>query len=88
VAKKKSSHFDAAGWTFWIIVFGVLLGPAIWGMWIVKTEEATWLFPLGKGTVLSAIAAGVVTWAVNAVLQYRGKKQRLAERKSKKAKKR
>ncbi len=82
--KKKNTRLDAAGWTFWLIAFGVLLGPAVWALWVVKTEEAAWFFPLAMGTVLAALGAGVVTWAVNTVIQGRLKKQRLIERKKKK----
>jgi hypothetical protein len=44
------------------------------------------LVPVAMGAVTAAIGAGLLSWAVNAVLQRRAKKRQLAARK--KAKKR
>jgi len=81
VAKKKESRFDAAGWLFWFITFGVLLIPSIWLLWNRRPEDSSWLYPLGMGTVIAAIGAGFVTWIINAVMQWRLKKKHIEERK-------
>lgn len=84
--KKRSFEFDAAGWGFWVIVFFVLVGPAIYGSWHVVTERASRGIPVGMGLVGAALGAGLVSWAVNAVLQFKRKKEKLAERRKSKKK--
>jgi hypothetical protein len=81
LAKKGSFEFDAAGWLFWIIVFAILVGPAIYGSFKIVYDRTSRLIPFAMGVVGAAIGAGVVSWAVNAVVQRRRKKKRLAERK-------
>ena len=74
-------NLDAAGWLFWVITFLVVLAPCIWGAWqIPYTTKSPWI-PIVFGAVGAAVAAGLVSWAVNAVLQWRRKRQRIAERK-------
>lgn len=87
MAKKRWLRFDAAGWFFWGVVFLVVLGPCLYGAWHLVYAEASPLAPLALGFVLAAVAAGLVSWGVNAVLQRRVKKQRQAKRKEAKKRK-
>jgi hypothetical protein len=75
------SRLDAAGWLFWIVVFLILIGPCIYGAWQIIDPDKNRLYPIGTGVVLAAIASGFVSWAVNAVLLRREKKQRIERRK-------
>ena len=77
----KASSIEAVGWIFWAVTFVVLLGPAVYGLWLIKYKTTPWLVPFGGGVVLSALAAAVVSWAVNSVLQHRYKRQRIVGRK-------
>lgn len=87
MAKQKSSfEFDAAGWLFWTFLFLVLVGPCLWLAWRITYDTANVLVRIGMGVVSAAVGSGVLSSAVNWVLQRRRKKQRLVERK--KAKKR
>ena len=87
MAKKDSFEFDAAGWLFWLIVFVALIGPAIYGCSKIVYARTSAVVPIGMGVVGAAVGAGVVSWAVNAVVQRRRKKKRLAERKKSKKRK-
>jgi len=87
LAKKGSFEFDAAGWLFWIIVFAAFIGPAIYGCSKIVYSRTSVVVPIGMGVVGAAVGAGVVSWAVNAVIQRRRKKKRLAERKKGKKRK-
>lgn len=87
MAKKGSFEFDAAGWLFWIIVFAAFIGPAIYGCSKIVYSRTSVVVPIGMGVVGAAVGAGVVSWAVNAVIQRRRKKKRLAERKKGKKRK-
>jgi hypothetical protein len=78
---------DTAGWLFWIIVLVILAGPCIWAARLFIYETSSILYRIGAGLVLAAVGAGVVSWAVNAVLQWRQKKQRIARRKKAKKQK-
>jgi hypothetical protein len=75
------SRLDAVGWLFWIAVFLVLIGPCIYGSWQITYPDKSRLYPIGTGAGLAAIASGFVSWAINAVLQRREKKQRIERRK-------
>ena len=78
---KKSWKFDAAGWLFFLAVFLVLVAPGIAVAWrFIYPAYSRW-YPVVTGMAVAAIAAGTVSWAVNAVLQRRQKKQRIARRK-------
>ena len=79
--KKSSFEFDAAGWPFWTVLFVLLVGPGIYGSLQLVRSGANPMLPVGMGVVSAAIGAGVVSWAVNSVIQWRRKKKRLAERK-------
>ena len=83
MSKKTSFEFDAAGWLFWAIVLVLLLGPCLYGAWKITYSGTSWPIRIGIGSVSAAVGAGFVSWAVNAVLQRRLKKQRLSERKKK-----
>lgn len=85
---KERFQFDAAGWGFWGIVFAVLLGPSIWGAWHMMYQAQRSAVAVGAGLVVAALGAGVISWAVNAVLQRRQRVQRVAERKKAKKKQR
>lgn len=64
-------NIEAVGWPFWSILFFILLGPAIYFSWQIKVRTASILFPITLGAIMAAVAAGVFTTAVNAVLQRR-----------------
>jgi len=87
VAGKEASSF-VAGWLFWTIVFAVLVGPCIYGIWKITAEDTFSLLRVGTGIVTAAFASGVVSWAVNSVVQRHMKKKRIAERKKAKKRKR
>ncbi len=81
MAKKESFTFDAAGWLFWSVVFVVLVGPLTYLSWNIVYETASRIVPVGMGVVGAAIGAGFISWAVNALVQFRAKKKRVQERK-------
>jgi hypothetical protein len=81
VTKKKEWEFDAAGWAFWVILFLVLIGPCIYLGKIVCYDDTSPTVWVGFGIVFSAIGAGLISWAVNSVVQRRRKRQRIVERK-------
>jgi len=87
VPKKDWLNFDAAGWRFWLLVFLLSLGPYMYGSWQLVYDDASRLIPISMGGVLAAVSAGIVSWAVNSVIQKRVKKQRHARRKKAKKKK-
>ena len=76
-----SSLFDTAGWLFWLFIFLLLLWPGIFlASKIIYAIYGRW-YPIVMGAVLAAVGAGVVSWAVNSVLQRRQKKLRSQARK-------
>ena len=81
MSKEHWLKFDAAGWLFWLVVFFVLVGPCVYGTWQVVYSTVSRTVPIVTGLVLAAVGAGLVSWAVNAVIQHRQKKQRIARRK-------
>ena len=86
VAKDKTSGLEYVGWKFWFVVFVVVAVPAVYASFQLVTERTTPLVPVAMGAIGAAIGAGVVSLAVNSVLQYRTRKRHLAA--SKKARKR
>ncbi len=81
MSKKNWYDFDAAGWLFWFVVFVLLIAPCIWLAWqIIYATYGRW-YPIITGIVFAAVGAGVVSWAVNAVMQRKQKKERIARRK-------
>lgn len=81
MAKKKEKHWDSVGWLFFSIWFVLLVGPCIYGLFQIVMEDTTALVPLGVGAVLAAVAAGLIAWIVNSILQFRAKRRRIAARK-------
>lgn len=62
---------DSVGWRFWLVVFVVLCGPATFVTWKLTVETAPLVTRIGTGIFAASLAAGFVTWAVNALLQAR-----------------
>jgi hypothetical protein len=61
----------AAGWTFWIVVFVLLLAPAwFWASRNAFSDKQSGAFPLIAAFVLAAIGAGFVSWVTNTGLQW------------------
>ncbi len=81
VSKEHRWKFDAAGWLFWLIIFVVLTGPYIFATWKMVYKETSLRVPIVTGIVFAAIGAGLISWAVNAVLQRKQKRQRIERRK-------
>jgi len=79
--KDEGWKFDAAGWVFWLVVFVLLAGPCVFGTWKIVYSTASRTIPIVTGLVVAAVGAGFISWAVNAVVQRRQKKQRIARRK-------
>jgi putative effector of murein hydrolase LrgA (UPF0299 family) len=80
-AEDKREWFDAAGWPFWLVVFVILLIPSMIGMYAIRREDASWLGPIGMGVFAAALGAGIISWAVNAVIQRRARKRQEQARK-------
>lgn len=85
--KKKRFDFDAAGWGFFLVVFALLVAPGIYLSWQLVGQWASRAYPIIMGIALAALGAGFVSWGVNAFLQNRIKKAKLAGRKQAKKKK-
>lgn len=85
MAAKK--QLESVGWLFWGVTFAVLAGPVVYGTFQVVYEDTPTVNVVGIGLVIAAVAAATVTATINTVLQRSAEKRRLAERKSKKAKK-
>ena len=81
VAKDKTSGLEYVGRKFWFVGFVVVAVPAVYASFQLVTERTTPLVPVAMGAIGAAIGAGVVSWAVNSVLQYRTRKRQLAARK-------
>ena len=79
--KEKSRWFDSAGWVFWLITFAVFVAPCIYAAVKFTYPEISWPVRAGTGLVSASIGAGLFTFSVNAVLQWRIRRQRLAKRK-------
>ncbi len=84
--KQDRSPIDSVGWVFLVVVFAILLIPAIYLSWHVVREDQEWPIPFGLGVLLAFFASGIVTWIVNTALQVRSKRRHAQTRK--KAKKR
>ena len=79
--KERSVRFDAAGWVFWLVTAVVLVAPCTYAAVKLTYGEVSWVVRAGMGLVSASIGAGVFTFAVNSVLQWRVRRQRLAKRK-------
>ncbi len=84
MSKKAMAKFEFVGWVFWAVTFALLVGPAVYGAWQITREGASPMIPIAMGVVAAALAAGVVSWAINSVLQWRYQRRRLKERKKSK----
>jgi hypothetical protein len=84
--KNRTEGLEYVGWKFWFVIFVLIVIPGIYVSFQLVTDRALFLVPIAMGGIAAAIGAGFLSWAVNAVLQYRAKKRHLAARK--KAKKR
>lgn len=80
VAESKITKFTA-GWWFWSILFLILAGPCIYAGWRFTDKDSFPVMRISIGAIVAAIASGLVAWAINAILQFFGRKQRIAERK-------
>ncbi len=78
---EKENHRDSVGWLFFCVWFVLLLGPCVYGVFQIVTEDANDLVPFGAGVVFAAVAAALVAWIVNSILQFRAKRRRIAVRK-------
>ena len=81
MAAKKTDAFEYAGWKFWCVVFVLIAIPAIYASFQLVREDTTFLVPVSMGGITAAIGAGLVSWAINSVLQYRAKRRQLTVRK-------
>jgi len=79
--KEKEEYWDSVGWLFFAVWFVLLVGPCIYGLSQIVTEGTSALVPFAVGPVFAAVAAGLIAWAVNSVLQFRAKRRRIAARK-------
>ena len=85
--KKLLTHFDAAGWPFWTVLFVLLLGPCIYGVASLTFKGVGWYIPIIVGVVCASVGAGLIAWGVNSVLQSRQKKLQIVARKAAKRRK-
>ncbi|MFO7973903.1 MAG: hypothetical protein R6V12_04635 [Candidatus Hydrogenedentota bacterium] len=79
--KNKAESLEYVGWKFWFVVFVIVAVPGSYLSFQLVREGTSFLVPIAMGGVGAAVGAGVVSWAVNAVLQYWAKRRRLAARK-------
>ena len=81
MSKKRTKQVDAVGWIFWLVVFIVLIPAGFYGAHKITREDVSHLVSFGIGVLAAAIAAGFVSWAVNAVIQFFRERERKAQRK-------
>ena len=81
-----SNDLDYVGWKFWFVIFVLIAVPGVYFSFQLVTERTTFFVPVAMGGIAAAIVAGVLSWAVNAVLQSRAKRRQLAARKKAKKK--
>ncbi len=82
MAKKETVRTYSVGWLFWLITMGIFAGPAIYVCFKIVVEGTFFMVPVGFGLIAAALAAGILSWAVNAVLQFRNRRARLKARKA------
>ena len=82
MVKKQSGRFDAAGWTFWLIAFGVSLAPCIYGVMQVVRDKTSVFVIVFFGALGAGAAAAVITWLVNSALQFIRARERKLQKKS------
>jgi len=82
---RKEIKLEAVGWKLWLVLTAVSYPPAFWVSYGVCYEDMKdGMLPWILGFFLSAFGAGVITTALNTVLQNRVEKIRSEERKSNK----
>ena len=75
------TRLEALGWRCFLIVYIVLIGPGIYLSFVVMREGIPWVVPFGLGLLAGALAAALLTWALNEALQRYHRKRRLDARK-------
>jgi hypothetical protein len=81
LAAKARNEIEAVGWVFFVVTFLILVGPLVYLSWQIVYRTAPWFAPVGMGLFSAAIAAAILSWAVNEVYQRRQRQQRLVARK-------
>lgn len=84
---EQGKQLDSVGWTFWLVMFAVFSVPFSYWAWQQKYESTSWATPIVIGMVGGAIASGVLSSAVNWVLQRRARNRQNATRKARKKRK-
>lgn len=79
--QKRSFRLEYAGWLFWLITTAILVGPTTYAAFQLVREQEGPLVPIGIGVIVAGFSGGLITWAVNAVLQRRLKERRAVARK-------
>ena len=65
-------RFESVGWGFWLICFVVFYGPATYvGFYYSYEDMRAGMLPWVIGFALAAVAAGLLSTAVNYILQKR-----------------
>jgi hypothetical protein len=82
---ESAKSLDAVGWGFWLVTFAVLYAPA-WFLSrrIVFASEREGLVPWVMAFTFAAIGAGLLSFAVNAVLRRRAETAKRQARHEKK----
>ena len=78
--RRKKRKWDSVSWGFYLICYIVVVAPVVYIIWQFKSPIAAPGQTFAVGLFLALIVAGVITWGVNAILQYRAAKRREAER--------
>lgn len=87
MAKTETKRLESVGWQFWMVWFVLFYPPVTYLAWqTAYNDMKTTILPWILGFLGAALGAGLVSWAVNTVLQRRVEKARKEQRK--KAKKR
>jgi hypothetical protein len=76
---------DSVGWTFWLVTFGVLVGPCWYLAYrSVYESEKEGFVPYVLAGALAALGAGLLSFSVNLYYRVRAENEKKAARKSKK----
>lgn len=78
--KPRIGKLDSAGWGVWLIAFGILLLPCIYGSFQIVDEKQPPYVPVFMGGLFAGFAAAVVTWLMNVAIQARVRRERMQER--------
>lgn len=69
---KSLREIESVGWIFWTVIFVLLLYPSYLLVKTVTYDSASdTLMRAGAGVFVAALSAGLISWAVNALLQKR-----------------